>query len=102
ELEEQLAGGRAFREVDPPILPAHLAELARPERQGERRPLVFEAGIEGPLAPVVPRAREPAAGELVVARDVHPEGRHRAVLLLAPAPEQLRPPQEAAIQRALQ
>src|SRR2546427_608934 len=49
ELEQQLVGGHPLGVARPPVLPADLAELARPVGQDERAAAVAGVRVGGPL-----------------------------------------------------
>src|SRR5512142_1938254 len=73
ELEEQFVGGASFRVARAPPLSPHLAELARPVSQQQRRALVGEAPDNRPIRVIVAGTGEPSLPELVVAGNVEPE-----------------------------
>src|SRR5688572_10261864 len=102
ELEQHFVRGDPLGEVDATVLTAQLAELARPVGQEKRRPPVLERRIERAFRPVVACACEPPACELVVAARIHAEGRRGALLLLTPAPYELRATHEPPVNRAAQ
>ena len=72
-LEEELVRGDVLGIARAAVLPAKLAELARPERQEKRSAFVGERRIERALRIIEPGASEPAAGELVFPADVPSE-----------------------------
>src|SRR5690349_22697752 len=84
------------------ILPADLAEFARPERQQRRGAGVFERRVVSALGPVVARAGEEPASQLVLAAHIRAERLGVTNRLLPPAPEQLGPHQGALVERLLQ
>src|SRR5262245_23348573 len=94
ELEQQLVRRRTDRVVRPPVLAPDLAELARPVRERQRAAGVEKSGIGRAVRSVVARASEPAPPELVVARHVEAVRSLQALLLIAAAPDVLRPSDE--------
>src|SRR4051812_2230728 len=102
ELEQQLVGRRPVRVIDVTVLAAHLAELARPVRQQRGCSAVEQIGIVRALRTVEPASREPAARELVIARDVVTHAALPTVELLAVAPDHFAPTNELVIDRARQ
>src|ERR1051325_1541448 len=70
QLEQQFVGDLIAGIGRAAVLPAHLAELARPERQRRRAALVAQRQIRRAVRSVVAPTDEPAARELVVARHV--------------------------------
>src|SRR5262245_66518481 len=91
ELEQELVGGRQVALVRATVLAADLAELAGPPGEQQGGALVLEARILRALGPVVARAGEPAARELVLRRAEPAEGvcGRRLGLALASAPDEL-------------
>src|SRR6476619_951074 len=105
ELKQELVRGDAFCVVRMPKLPAYLAELARPERQHARHAVVPQRAVHGTVRRVEAHAGEPPPGELVIRvrvvaerRLLAPDGRR----LIAVAPDQLGPAEEALVDRTLQ
>src|SRR5205823_2275938 len=72
-LHKHFVGVSVLAVACKPVLAADLRELAGPIRQHERAAIIDEARIEGLAGAVNPRAHEPAAAELVVARSVETE-----------------------------
>src|SRR5262249_30328183 len=70
ELKQELVCYKATSVVRSPILPAHLIEFARPVRQDEGLTRIVRQRIGQLIGFVKPQPREPAAPELVVARQV--------------------------------
>src|SRR2546423_13362122 len=87
ELKQQLVGAVDERVIRAPVLRTHLAELARPVGDDERRAGVGERGVRRATGTIVPDAAEPAAAELIIARGVHPRGALQRVELIVPAPD---------------
>src|SRR5438132_11589580 len=102
ELEQELVGYFADCVLRPAVLPAYLAELPRPVRENHRLTRVEERCVVGPIGPVVPRAGEPPARELVIAREIEAHRLLQAVELIAMAPNQLGPADERVVDRPLQ
>src|SRR5512141_3511535 len=75
ELEQQLVGGDPFRVAGVPKLPAHLAELARPEREHAGHPLVAQRTVDPAIGGVEPDTREPPPRELIIRARVVAERR---------------------------
>src|SRR5262245_39586200 len=102
ELEQEFVGCRSERVVGAPVLPAHLAELARPERQEQRAAGVEQRRVVGVVGAIVAGAGQPPPGELVVAGDVHAGTALESVRLIAAAPDPFGAADKRAIDRALQ
>src|SRR5437660_94681 len=102
ELEQELVRVDALRVVGAPVLPANLAELARPVREDQRPARIEQRRVGGAVAAVVPGTHEPAPPELIIAGDVHAGAALQAVLLIAAAPYPLRPADEGVVDRSLQ
>src|SRR6187455_2635544 len=102
ELEEKLVRWIPGGVLRPPVLAAHLAELARPVRQNERSPRVVKRLIVRVSRPVVAGTGVPAARELVVTGHEIAERILLCAGLLATAPDQLRAADEGLIDGSLQ
>src|SRR5438874_9488311 len=102
ELKQEFVRSGAERVVGAPVLPANLAELARPVREDQRPARIEQRRVGRAVAAVVPRAHEPAPPELIIAGDVHAHAALKAVLLIAAAPYPFRPAHEGVIDRSLQ
>src|SRR5579864_8383702 len=102
ELEERLVGGDASGIAAAAELAPELGELARPERQEDRLAAVVLRLIVRVRGPLGAGAREPALGELVLARHEPASGRLPAVRLVAAAPEELAADRRGAVEAALE
>ena len=85
------------------VLPADLAELARPERETVRirRCPSARRRRRAPTSRTAPPAKE-TPRQLILAAHIRPEGFRVTDRLLAAAPEQLRPQHKALVKRLLQ
>src|SRR5581483_9042920 len=102
ELEQQLVGGRPVAVRRPPVLAAHLAELAGPVGQYQRSALVDDRRIDRARRAIVAAPHEPPAGELVIGRGVVPRRGLQAARLIAAAPDHLGPTDEGAVDGPLE
>src|SRR5262245_25800614 len=102
ELEQELVCRAAFCVAGAAVLPAYLAELARPERQQRGPALVAERWGKRTFRVVVPHAGEPPARELIVGRRIHAERGGRRVDLLAAAPDEFGARHQPTVNRASQ
>src|SRR6185436_13708722 len=100
QLEQEFVVRFAGAELRVAVLAAHLAELARPERQQQRAALVLRHVLVGAAGHVEASAREPAARELVLARDVRAEALVGAALFLRAAPHELTAREQPTVDRA--
>src|SRR5262245_46806718 len=66
DLEQELICRRADRPVGESILPAHLAELARPVREDARPPAVVELCVGRTVRSIETHASEPASCKLIL------------------------------------
>src|ERR1700752_1907736 len=87
ELEQELVGGLAEREVGAPVLPADQAELGGLVSEEKGSAGVVQRVHGRQRRAIVAEAGEPAPRELVVAGDLHPEGLLQAVRLGSAAPD---------------
>src|SRR5919204_4250902 len=101
ELEQEFVRSRPQRVVGAPVLPADLAELARPVCEEQRAAPIEQRRVGRAVAAVVPRAHEPAPRELIVGRGVRARAALQAVLLIAAAPYPFGPADERVVDRAL-
>src|SRR6185503_10984689 len=91
ELKKKLVGDHLLGITGTPDLPADLAKLAWPVSEDQRPAGVVEGGVGEPFGLVETRAKEPAAGELIIARNVIAERPgHKAERLLGARPDELR------------
>src|SRR5205809_1444356 len=89
ELEQELVRRGPDRIFRPAVLPAYLAELARPVGQHERLPGIEQRCILGTIGAVVAGTRKPAPSELIVARHVVAHRLLETVELIAATPDHL-------------
>src|SRR5947207_7552509 len=89
ELEQQFVCRWSIAVRRPPILAAHLAELARPVGQQDRLSGIEDRRVLGPVRAIEADPGEPPASELVITGDVEAAGRLPATGLIAPAPDDL-------------
>ena len=66
ELEQQFVCRWSVAVRRPPVLPAYLAELARPVGQQERLPCIEDCGVHCAIGAIDADAGKPAASELVI------------------------------------
>src|SRR5262245_7859742 len=102
ELKQEFIRRRPERVIGPPVLPAHLAELARPVRHDERSARVFRVRLRRAAGAIEPRAREPSPRELIVARHVEAVRGRTADRLFPAAAYPLTSTDERAVDRSLQ
>src|SRR5713226_7582244 len=102
ELEQQLVRRGPDRIFRPAVLPAYLAELARPVGQEQRLPGIEQRSIVGAIRAVVAGTRKPAPSELIVAGHVVAHRLLQAIELVAAAPDPLGPADERMINGPLQ
>src|SRR6185295_16109267 len=102
ELEQQLVGRLSERIVRAAILRADLAELARPVGHDERAAGIGERRVGRAIGPIVARAGEPAATDLVVSRNIVAGRMLQPARLIAAAPYPLGPPDEGVVDRTLE
>src|SRR5437879_2701190 len=84
------------------ILPAHLAELARPIGKHDRAALIGEVGKFAARGTVKAPAHKPAPSQLIVTRGVEPEGSLLQGKLLALAPDEFTPAHKRMVDRTPQ
>src|SRR5438093_12397771 len=94
ELEQELVRRGPDRIFRPAVLPAYLAELARPVGHEQRLPGIEQRCVVGTIGAVVAGTRKPAPSELIVAGHVVAHRLLQAVELVAAAPDHLRPTDE--------
>src|SRR3984893_7404317 len=97
ELEKQLVGDGPDGVIRATVLTAHLAELARPVGQDHRLAFVEEQRVVCMIRSIVAHTSKPTTPELVIARDVIPEGPLQTVRLLTMAPDQFGSADEGSI-----
>src|SRR5712692_4364007 len=102
ELEQELVRRGPDRIFRPAVLPAYLAELARPVGQKQRLPGIEQRCIVGTIGAVVAGTRKPAPPELIVAGHVVAHRLLQAFELIAAAPNYLGPGDERVVNRPLQ
>src|SRR5467141_2101085 len=102
ELEQELVRRGPYRIFRPAVLPAYLAELARPVGQKQRLPGIEQRCIVGTIGAVVAGTCKPAPSELIIAGHVVAHRLLQAVELIAVAPDQLGPTDERVVNGPLQ
>src|SRR5712692_8642071 len=102
ELEQELVRRGPDRIFRPAVLPAYLAELARPVGQKQRLPGIEQRCIVGTIGAVVASSRKPAPSELIVAGHVVAHRVLSAVELIAAAPDHFGPTDERVVNGPLQ
>src|SRR5215470_6540210 len=101
DLEQELICRRADRPIGESILPAHLAELARPVRENARPPAVVQLGVGRTVRSVETDAGEPPSCKLIPTRHVETRCVLNARRLFAPAPDHFGTADERVIDRPL-